>query len=126
MRRRVSVVVRSIELPCREERLRSSLWPMSPKRVRDLLDRIGSLRHPCDLDLLLFFYRHPRTVLSSERLAMYVGYGLSEVAKSLEILIAAELLTRVQRPPRSAGTCLLTSDGPRGEWIAALPRRSAA
>jgi hypothetical protein len=95
---------------------------MSPKRVRDLLDRIGSLRHPCDLDLLLFFYRHPRTVLSSERLAMYVGYDLSEVAKSLETLIAAELLTRLQRPPRSARMYLLTSEPPLGGWIEALLR----
>jgi hypothetical protein len=95
---------------------------MSPRRVRDLLDRIGCLSHPCDLDLLLFFHRHPRAVLTSERLALYAGYELSQVAKSLEILIAGELLTRAQRPTGTARMYLLTVSGPLGGWVDALLR----
>ncbi|PYM87970.1 MAG: hypothetical protein DME08_28220, partial [Candidatus Rokuibacteriota bacterium] len=65
---------------------------MTAKRIGDLLDRIGCLRHPCDLDLLLFFSRHPRAYLLSERLAEYVGYELPQVAQSLETVITAGLL----------------------------------
>ena len=92
------------------------------KRVGDLLDRLACLKSVCDLDLLLFFHRHPRAVLPSERLAVYVGHELSEVEISLETLIAAELLTRVQRPTRGARMYLLTIGGPLGGWIDALVR----
>jgi hypothetical protein len=95
---------------------------MSPKRVQDLLDRVRGVGDPCDLDLLLFFYRHPRAVLTSERLAVYVGYELSRVAKSLDTLIAAGLLTRVQRPTASARMYLLTDGGRSGGWLEALLR----
>src|SRR2546428_5635797 len=67
---------------------------MAAKRIGDLLDRIECLRHPCDLDLLLFFSRHPRAYLLSERLAEYVGYELPQVAQSLETVITAGLLRR--------------------------------
>jgi hypothetical protein len=98
---------------------------MSPKRVRDLLDRVGCLSHACDLDLLMFFHRHPRAVLTSERLALYVGHELARVAQSLEALIAARLLTRVLSPPSSARMYVLTSPGPSGPlggWLDALLR----
>jgi hypothetical protein len=52
------------------------------------------LREACDLDLLLFFSRHPRVVLSSEQLAAYVGYDLAAVARSLDLLLGAGLLKR--------------------------------
>ncbi|HWN42932.1 MAG TPA: hypothetical protein VNW71_11980, partial [Thermoanaerobaculia bacterium] len=94
---------------------------MSPKRVRGLLDRLACLKSACDLDLLIFFHRHPRAVLPSERQALYVGYELSGVAKSLETLIAAELLTRVQRTG-GARMYLLTDGGPLGGWVDALLR----
>jgi hypothetical protein len=87
---------------------------MSPNRVQNLLDRIGCLRHPCDLDLLMFFHRHPRTVLTSERLALYVGHELSLVAQSLEALMAARVLARVPSGPGSARMYLVTNTGPSG------------
>lgn len=93
---------------------------MSPKRVRDLLDRIGCIRRPCDLDLLLFFQRHPRTVLTSERLGLYVGYELAEVARSLDALIGGGLLSRVQKPGGVARMYVLTLAGPLGGWLDAL------
>src|SRR5262245_27408803 len=94
---------------------------MSVKRSRDLCARLG-LSAPCDLHLLVFFHRHPRAVLPSERLALYVGFDIAEVAKSLDTLIAAGLLTRVQGPTRSGRMYLLTSSGPSGGWIDALLR----
>ena len=98
------------------------LSPLTSRRASDLLDRIAGVKDPCDLDLLLFFHRHPRAVLTSERLAVYVGYDLSRVATSLETLIAGELLTRTQRPTGSARMYLLAAEGRRGGWLNALLR----
>ena len=98
---------------------------MTLKRVRDLLDRIGGIKDPCDLDLLLFFYRHPHVVLSSERLALFVGYDPSQIARSLETLIAGGLLTRVQRPTAGARMYVLAMDSQRGGWLDALLRQAS-
>jgi hypothetical protein len=54
----------------------------------------AGLRSMCDLDLLLFFARHPRVVLGSEQLAAYVGYDLAEVARALDLLLGAGVLKR--------------------------------
>src|SRR5262245_13026479 len=94
---------------------------MSVKHARDLLARLG-LRSSCDVHLLLFFHRHPRAVLSAERLALYVGFDIAEVAKSLDSLIAAALLTRVQGPTRNARMYLLMRRGPAGGALDALLR----
>jgi hypothetical protein len=75
---------------------------MKADRVRDLLERIGGIRHPCDLDLLVFFHRHPRALLSSEQLVTYAGYERDQVAKSLDGLIEAGLLVRSQHPAHAA------------------------
>ena len=71
-------------------------------QARSLLDRVGVLRHPCDLDLLVFFARHPRTLMTSEQLAAMAGYGLQQTAESLDRLLKAELLTRTQNPTHAA------------------------
>ena len=75
---------------------------MNRDNVDRLLDQIGVLRHPCDLDLLLFFARHPRTLLTSEQLATWLGYESKRIAESLEILLAAGFLTRTQNPTHAA------------------------
>src|SRR5213593_803790 len=98
---------------------------MTPKRIGDLLDRIGCLRHPCDLDLLLFFSRHPRAYLLSERLAEYVGYELPQVAQSLEALITAGLLRRSPDSSHPARLYVLTPGSTRGEWLSSLLRHAA-
>ena len=79
-----------------------------------MLDRIRGIRHACDLDLLLFFYRHPCSLLTSERLVDFVGYDLERVAKSLEGLIEAGLLTRSPNPAHAARLYLLKRHGLRG------------
>src|SRR3989442_6818274 len=98
---------------------------MTAKRIGDLLDRIECLRHPCDLDLLLFFSRHPRAYLITERLAEYVGYELPQVAQSLETVITAGLLRRSPdstHPPRLYRP---TPGSTRRRWRSSLPRISA-
>jgi DNA-binding MarR family transcriptional regulator len=63
--------------------------------LEQLLDAAG-LKHPCDLDLLLFFDRHPDALMTSEQLASYVGYELSQIARSLDLLVQRQVLRRSQ------------------------------
>jgi hypothetical protein len=98
---------------------------ITPKRIGDLLRRIGCLRHPCDLDLLLFFHRHPRAFLLSERLAEYVGYALPQVAESLETLITAGLLRRSPDSTHPAQLYVLTARSSLGGWLSSLLRIAA-
>ena len=72
-----------------------------------LLQRVRGIRHPCDLDLLLFFQRHPCALLAAERLAACLGYGIEQVAKSLDGLTAAGLLDRSRSPSHGAWLCRL-------------------
>jgi MarR family len=95
---------------------------MTPKRIGELLDWIGCLSHPCDLDLLLFFYRHPRAFLISERLAQYVGYDLPQVAQSLDTLITAGLLRRSPNAAHPAQLYVLARGSPLGGWVSSLLR----
>jgi len=98
---------------------------MRPRRIGNLLDRIGCLKHPCDLDLLLFFDRHPRAFLIRERLAEYVGYDLTQVERSLETLIAAGLLRRSQDSTHPAQLYVLTRGSTLGGWLSSLLRIAA-
>ena len=59
-----------------------------------MLDRIRAIRQACDLDLLLFFHRHPCALLTGEQLVAFVGYDRERVAKSLDGLIEAGHLKR--------------------------------
>ena len=88
-----------------------------------MLERIRGIRHACDLDLLLFFYRHPRALLTGERLVSVLGYDREQLAKSLDGLIEAGLLTRSQNPSHAARLYVLKPAGdgnPVGGWLASL------
>ena len=91
---------------------------MKGRRFEHLLGSIGILRHPCDLDLLLFFHRHPRAILTSERLAAYVGYDLNQLARSLDLLTDAGLLMRSQNPTHAARLYVLKT--PETGWLASV------
>ena len=65
-------------------------------------EQIEPLRTPCDLDVLLFFSRHSRSLLTSEKLAEYVGYDVKQVGRSLDRLIIAGVLTRSQNARHEA------------------------
>jgi hypothetical protein len=75
-----------------------------------------------DLDLLLFFARHPRALRTSEDLAAYVGYDLRQIARSLDILIDAKIVKRLQNPTHSARMYVLDTYGSPGGWLPALLR----
>ena len=95
---------------------------MKPDRARRLLDRIGVLKHPCDLDLLLFFARHPRTLLASEQLVAFLGYGIEEVAESLDLLLDAGLVTRTPNRTHAARLYVFAVGGVGGGWLPDLLR----
>lgn len=88
-----------------------------------LLEATG-LRDACDLDLLLFFSRHPRVVLSSEQLAAYVGYDLVEVARALDLLLGAGLLKRTLNHGAPGRMYVLEVDHAE-EWLETLRRLCA-
>jgi hypothetical protein len=91
---------------------------MTRRGVEHLLNSIGVLCHPCDLDLVLFFHRHPRALLTSDRLAAYIGYDLNQVGRSLDLLTEAGLLERSQNPPDAARMYVLKTA--ESGWLASL------
>src|SRR5215210_4020333 len=89
--------------------------------IKRVLARVPVIQRACDLDLLMFLHRHPRTLLTSEQLADFVGYNLKEIAKSLETFIGAGLLGRtVQQSGHAARMFLLVLDGPHGGGVRTL------
>lgn len=78
------------------------------------------LRRPCDIDLLMFFVRHPRTLMASEQLAAFLGYDVKQIAESLDTLLGAGLLTRTQNPAHAARMHVLAVGGSGGGWLPAL------
>src|SRR5262245_53499576 len=97
---------------------------MPDRILDDLTVTIGVLRHPCDLDLLLFFHRHPNAILASERLAAYVGYPLDQLERSLDVLHDAGLLERSQDPRHAARMYVLKM--PLPAWSRAVLEVGAA
>jgi len=61
------------------------------RELRPLL--LALLKRSCDLDLLLFFYRHPRTLATIDDLATRVGYRRRRVLASVKVLTQAGFLT---------------------------------
>jgi|SRR5688572_10943706 hypothetical protein len=85
--------------------------------ARRLLDRIDVLRHPCDLDLLIFFARHPRALLASQQLAVQLGYEFTRLAASLDVLQRADLVTLSEAPPYHARMYVFTAVDANVEWL---------
>jgi predicted transcriptional regulator len=81
--------------------------------IERLLTGIPIVVDPCDLDLLMFFYRHPRALLTSEQVAAFVGYDMKEITKSIDRFIDAGLLDRKQNPMHAARLYLLVLEGPK-------------
>jgi DNA-binding MarR family transcriptional regulator len=86
-----------------------------------LLARTLVILNACELDLLVFLHRHPRTLLTSEQLAGFVGYNIKDIAKALDGFIEAGLLGRTAPQSRHAARMfLLLLDGPHGKPVNAL------
>ena len=85
------------------------------------LIKAAGLQDACDLDLLLFFSRHPRVVLNSEHLATYVGYEVPRVARALDRLLGAGLLKRTLNQGAPGRMYVLEVDHAE-EWLEPLRR----
>jgi hypothetical protein len=88
-----------------------------PLDARGLLDRIDLLENPCDLDLLVFFARHPRTLLASEQLAILLGYEFTQIAASLDVLQRAGLITMSENPLDTGHIFVFTTGDPGAGWL---------
>jgi hypothetical protein len=94
---------------------------MQAQLTKRLLALTPIVQNACDLDLLMFLHRHPRTLLTSEQLAGFVGYGLKEIARALDAFIEAGLLERTaQQSLHAARLFVLLLDGPQGGGVKAL------
>jgi hypothetical protein len=87
---------------------------MSAEDLRSILERLGAIHLPCDLDVVVFFHRHPTALLTSEQIAAFLGYDREQVATSIDGLIQAGLLRRSQNPTRAARLYTLERDGVMG------------
>lgn len=91
------------------------------EEAKRLLARVAVIQNACHLDLLVFLYRHPRTLLTSEQLAGFVGYTLKDIAKALDVFIEAGLLERTaQQSMHAARMFLLLLEGPQGGGVKTL------
>lgn len=93
---------------------------MTQDDAQTLLGRIEALRHPCDLDLLIFFVKHPHTLMASEQLATFMGYDIKQLAQSLDVLLEAGLVTRSQTRAQVARMYELAGGGIHGGWLPSL------
>jgi DNA-binding MarR family transcriptional regulator len=83
-------------------------------------DRAGTLRHACDLDLLLFFVRHSHTFLTSDALARFLGYDLPQIVDSIDYLGDKGLITQTQTPAHAARLYVFAADSPQPEWLQSI------
>jgi CheY-like chemotaxis protein len=93
---------------------------MNATHARVLLDRIAVLRHPSDVDLLIFFTRHPRALMDNEQLATFLGYEITQIAESLDVLLKAEFLRRIPNRARAALVYVFAAHGPTEELLQPL------
>ena len=86
--------------------------------ARRLLVEVGAFTRPCDIDLAIFFARHPRSLISAECLSAFLGYELNDIAESLDVLLAAGLLRRRQTSAHAARLYELTGEhSSEGDWL---------
>ena len=95
------------------------------QNIQQLLARTAVIVGPCELDLLLFLYRHPRTLLTNEQLAAFVGYDMKQIAKSIDAFIDAGLLERAQNSLHVARMYLLVIEGEESGGLKTLLRMAS-
>lgn len=90
------------------------------ENIQHLLAGIPIVVGPCDLDLLVFFYRHPRALLTTEQLAAFVGYDMKQIARSIDGFIDAGLLDRKQNSMHAARLYVLLLEDPQTDKLKTL------
>jgi len=82
-----------------------------------LLDRIDILENPCDLDLLIFFARHPLTLLAGQQLAVLLGYEFAQIGASLDRLRRGGLLITSENQTYIAQKYVFAAGDQNAEWL---------
>ena len=82
---------------------------------------LSLLEHPCDLDLIVFFSRHPRALLTLHDVAARVGYGEDQVRAGVDTLQRAGLLTWSKGGPDQRGSDARLFELTPGAWAEILP-----
>lgn len=67
---------------------------MTRETITHLLDRVAVVHSRCDLEVLVYLFRHADALLTGERIATAVGYDLKQVAGSLDSLVFSGLVKR--------------------------------
>jgi len=67
---------------------------MARETIPHLLDRVAAIHNRCDLDVLVYMFRHADALVTGEHVADAVGRDLKEVAASLDSFVFAGLLKR--------------------------------
>lgn len=100
-----------------DESLDDQEEPVNTDAIRSMLAHIRVIRYACDLDLLMFFYRHPCALLSVEQVAAQVGYARERVEESLDALIDSGLLKHSESPSHAARLYALQLGSAPGEQV---------
>lgn len=95
---------------------------MTRHQIQELLSSAGSVRSACDLDLLIFLWRHPRSILTTDRLARLTGTTAAQIGSALDLFLERGLLERALHPSHSARLFVLQLQGPSGEATRRLLR----
>jgi hypothetical protein len=82
---------------------------------------LDMLAHPCDLDLLLFFSRHPRALLTVDDLVSRVGYHDGQIRAGLDRLQSAGIVTWSKEPPQESVPAARLFALTQGIWVDILP-----
>jgi hypothetical protein len=90
-------------------------------RARHARALLGLLEHPCDLDLIVFFFRHPRALLTLHDVAARVGYHEDQVRAGVDTLERAGLLTWSKGGPEESASDSRLFELTPGAWADILP-----
>ena len=94
--------------------------PQHSGHAKRLLADAPVIRDACDLDLLMFLHRHPRTMLTSENLAAFVGYDMRQIGKAVDAFVDGGILERIQSSTHAARLYVLSLQGPHGGGLRAI------
>jgi hypothetical protein len=94
---------------------------MTAMRTAPELLLLDLLVHPCALDLLLFFSRHPRALLTVEDLVSRVGYRGGQIREGLDTLQRAGIVTWSKGPPQESVPLARMFELTPGMWGEILP-----
>lgn len=93
---------------------------MAHETIPHLLDRVAAVHSRCDLDVLVYLFRHADALLTGEHVAAAVGCDLKQVAGSLDSFVFAGLLKRTRSRTEGPGMYVFAVGRPADGPLASL------